>query len=97
MARLAPLLLFELDGRQHPVPDVLLFRVVEHLNAVRPPFGAGLHRPWSLDGGRVEFRPIKESVPDLALGFAWRSDKQLTEIENRFCNYLMVSVDPKAP
>lgn len=42
MARLAPLLLFELDGRQHPVPDVLLFRVVEHLNAVRPPFGAGL-------------------------------------------------------
>ena len=56
-----------------------------------------VYRPWSLDGGRVEFRPIKESVPDLALGFAWRSDKQLTEIENRFCNYLMVSVDPKAP
>lgn len=28
------LLLLELDGRQHPVPDVFAFRVVEHFNVV---------------------------------------------------------------
>lgn len=28
------LLLFELDGRQHPVPDVFALRVVEHFDTV---------------------------------------------------------------
>lgn len=28
------LLPFELDGRQHPVPDVFAFRVVEHFDVV---------------------------------------------------------------
>ena len=28
------LLPFELDGRQHPVPDVFAFRVVEHLDVI---------------------------------------------------------------
>ena len=41
------LLSFKLDGRQHPVPDMLTDRVVEHLDRSRPSmwcnFGAG-HR-----------------------------------------------------
>lgn len=31
---LGSLLLLELDGRQHPVSDVLAFRVVEHFDVV---------------------------------------------------------------
>src|SRR5690606_9540054 len=32
--RLDFLLLLELNGRQHPVPDVLAFRIVEHLDVI---------------------------------------------------------------
>lgn len=38
------LLSFEVDGRQHPLPDLLALRVVEHLDVVErvlAGFGAG--------------------------------------------------------
>lgn len=30
------------------------------------------YRPWSLDGERIEWIPIKESIPPLEIGLAWR-------------------------
>ena len=42
------LLPFELDGRQHPVPDMLADRVVEHLDVIEhvlPGFVAGFIGP----------------------------------------------------
>jgi molybdate transport repressor ModE-like protein len=50
-----------------------------------------VYRPWSLDGGRVELKPIVEKIPSLQLGFAWRTDKELSEVEQKFCNYLATS------
>jgi DNA-binding transcriptional LysR family regulator len=47
-----------------------------------------VYRPWSLDGGRVELRSLKESIPSLDLGVAWRSDKVLSEAETKFLDYL---------
>lgn len=45
-------------------------------------------RPWSLDGGRVEFRQLKDRVPTLDLGLVWRPDRQFGEVEQRFYDYV---------
>jgi len=40
-----------------------------------------LYRPWSLDGGRVERKPIVEDLPTMDLGFVWEKGRQLSEAE----------------
>lgn len=47
-----------------------------------------VYRPWSLDGGRVESRPLAEKIPSLDLGIAWNSSKILSEAERKFIDYL---------
>jgi DNA-binding transcriptional LysR family regulator len=47
-----------------------------------------VYRPWSLDGGRVELRPLGDSLPTLDLGIAWSTEKSLSEGERKFVNYL---------
>jgi DNA-binding transcriptional LysR family regulator len=47
-----------------------------------------VYRPWSLDGGRVELRPLKDPIPSLDLGIAWRASHHLSEAEIKFLSYL---------
>ncbi|MGF1591731.1 MAG: LysR family transcriptional regulator [Kiloniellaceae bacterium] len=53
--------------------------------------GAGLavlpdlaYRPWSLEGDRIEARDIKESMPDLTVGVAWRRGLPLAPAAETF-------------
>jgi len=50
------------------------------------------YRPWSLDGARVELRPLRDSVPTLDLGIAWKRERALSDAETKFLCYL----DPNA-
>ncbi len=43
-----------------------------------------LYRPWSLDGDRLEVRPIQESMPVLEIGVAWRRGSPLSEAAQNF-------------
>lgn len=47
-----------------------------------------VYRPWSLDGSRVESRPLADKLPSLDLGIAWKSGKVLSEAERKFIDYL---------
>lgn len=47
-----------------------------------------VYRPWSLDGGRVELRPLRDTVPSLDLGIAWDPDRRLSDAETKFLYYL---------
>lgn len=46
------------------------------------------YRPWSLEGGRVESRPLADPLPSLDLGIAWNRGKVLSEAERKFIDYL---------
>lgn len=43
-----------------------------------------LYRPWTLEGDRLEVRPIEESLPTLGLGVAWRRGSVLSEATQNF-------------
>lgn len=47
-----------------------------------------VYRPWSLDGGRVESRPLVDKLPSLDLGLAWSTGKMPSEAERKFIDYL---------
>lgn len=47
-----------------------------------------VYRPWSLDGGRVESRPLADKLPSLDLGIAWNPTRMLSEAERKFIDYL---------
>ncbi|MGY6251619.1 LysR substrate-binding domain-containing protein, partial [Bosea thiooxidans] len=49
-----------------------------------------VYRPWSLDGHRVELRPLRENIPSLDLGMAWRRGRQLSEAESRLLRFLEI-------
>ncbi len=36
------------------------------------------YRPWSLEGKRVETVMVKEPIPPMSVGLAWRADCQFT-------------------
>lgn len=68
------------------------------LEAVRSMVAAGLgvtilsrlvHRPWSLDGGRVEWRLIEDAPPTLDIGLVWRRGHAFTAAEERLREYLV--------
>lgn len=46
-----------------------------------------VYRPWSLDGARVELRPLRDSVPTLDLGIAWKRERKLSSAETTFIAY----------
>jgi DNA-binding transcriptional LysR family regulator len=46
-----------------------------------------VYRPWSLDGGRVELRTLRDTIPSLDLGIAWSVDRKLSEAETKFLDY----------
>ena len=42
------------------------------------------YRPWSLEGERIEWRPIKENLPPLEVGVVWRGGSTLSEPTQKF-------------
>lgn len=43
-----------------------------------------LYRPWSLEGDRIEARPLVQPLPDLEVGLAWRKGAVLPEALSNF-------------
>jgi len=42
-----------------------------------------LHRPWSLDGGRIEWRDLSDAPPSMDIGMVWRAGRTFGEAERR--------------
>ena len=70
----------------------VVFRT-ESLEAVRSMVATGaavtilsdlVYRPWSLDGGRVERRPLSPVPPPMEVGIIWRADHEVSSVEDRF-------------
>lgn len=43
-----------------------------------------VYRPWSLDGGRVERRPLTPTPPPMEVGVIWRRTHDLSVVEQHF-------------
>lgn len=43
-----------------------------------------MYRPWSLEGDRLESRPLQEDLPRLEIGVAWRRGSVLSETARQF-------------
>ncbi len=52
-----------------------------------------VYRPWSLDGGRVERRPISDNLPSMDVGIAWRHGYRFSAAESRFREFLIAAID----
>ena len=47
-----------------------------------------LYRPWSLDGIRIISKTIQEPIPTMNLGIVWNRNRQLSEAEQHFIDFL---------
>lgn len=47
-----------------------------------------VYRPWSLEGQRIEVRPVRGSVPTMDVGLAWRRAAVMGEATRAFREYL---------
>jgi DNA-binding transcriptional LysR family regulator len=43
-----------------------------------------LYRPWSLEGDRLEMRPVVDPIPPVAVGLAWRRGSGMSEAAQNF-------------
>lgn len=50
-----------------------------------------LYRPWSLEGKRIEARPLTDVIPPMELGLIWRPDKQLSISAQVFRQFLIMA------
>lgn len=48
-----------------------------------------VYRPWSLEGKKIEARPILDVVPDMEVGLIWRLDDTLDQPANAFRQFLI--------
>ncbi|MCB1391146.1 MAG: LysR family transcriptional regulator [Rhodobacteraceae bacterium] len=71
------------------------------MEAMREWIGLGLgvtivadtvYRPWSLEGLKIERRPLADPIPPLEIGLAWRGDRPMDEVTQGFANFLRHSV-----
>lgn len=46
-----------------------------------------VHRPWSLEGKRIETAIVSEHVPDMQIGLAWRKGAQFTSAMRTLYDY----------
>jgi DNA-binding transcriptional LysR family regulator len=46
-----------------------------------------VHRPWSLEGRRIETINIKDPVPPMDVGLAWRANTTFTPALHAFRRY----------
>ena len=46
-----------------------------------------VHRPWSLEGRRIETVNIQDQVPPMDVGLAWRANSEFTPAMQAFRSY----------
>ena len=83
--------------RQHGLRPNVVFRT-RSIEAVRSlvATGAGIavlpdlvYRPWSLEGDRIEARPMVEQMPPVRVAVAWRRGSPLPEPASRFLDVVL--------
>ncbi len=47
-----------------------------------------VYRPWSLEGQRIELRPVSDRVPSMDVGLAWKRGAEMSEPTRAFHDYL---------
>jgi DNA-binding transcriptional LysR family regulator len=50
-----------------------------------------VYRPWSLDGQRIEVRPVDGDVPTMDVGLGWRRGANMTAPARAFYEYLSLT------
>src|SRR5690606_7920070 len=48
-----------------------------------------LYRAWSLEGKKIEIRPLTDAVPPMELGLLWREGASLNEAASAFQQFLI--------
>lgn len=48
-----------------------------------------VYRPWSLEGKRIELRPVLDAVPHMEVGLLWQPHRILTESAEAFRQFLI--------
>lgn len=48
-----------------------------------------IYRAWSLEGRRIEARPIADAIPPMELGLIWRADSDLSLAARSFQQFLI--------
>lgn len=48
-----------------------------------------VYRPWSLQGERIEARPIVDELPDLKIGIAWKKERKLDRCTEELCDFCL--------
>ena len=56
-----------------------------------------LYRPWSLEGDRIEARPLAHTLPHLEVGLAWRKGAVLPESLSNFLTAVRPTLEGHAP
>jgi DNA-binding transcriptional LysR family regulator len=83
--------------RDHGLRPTVAFRT-RSVEAVRSlvATGAGIavlpdlvYRPWSLEGDRIEARPMVQSMPPVRVGVVWRRGSPLLESASRFLDVVL--------
>jgi DNA-binding transcriptional LysR family regulator len=46
-----------------------------------------LFRPWSLDGGRLQSRPVTEMIPSMNVGLVWNRDREIRPALKSFIDF----------
>lgn len=81
--------------QRHGFRPRVLFRT-ESVEAVRSMIAAGagvtvlsdlVHRPWSLEGDRIETRPIVEYIPTMDTGLIWNVERPLSQSARSFIDF----------
>ncbi|MCR4283667.1 MAG: LysR family transcriptional regulator [Bauldia sp.] len=85
--------------RDHGLRPTVAFRT-RSVEAVRSlvATGAGIavlpdlvYRPWSLEGDRIEARPMTEPLPPVRVGVVWRRGSRLSDAASRFLEVVLPS------
>ena len=50
-----------------------------------------VYRPWSLDGQRIEVRPVSDGVPSMDVGLGWRRGANMSAPTRAFYEYLSLT------
>lgn len=50
-----------------------------------------VYRPWSLEGQRIEVRPVTDNVPTMDVGLAWRRGANMSPPTRAFYEYLSLT------
>lgn len=48
-----------------------------------------VYRPWSLEGRRIESRPLAESIPSMDVGLLWRQEEEFSEAAQALQQFLI--------